>query len=84
MAKKAAKPKKKPTAPAAGNKKRKVTIEVFDPFGPGFRVFHKQGVKRTHIGGSAELAADDQTGDKLTLDIFDPFGPGFRVVNKTT
>lgn len=83
MAKKAAKTKKKSPAKAAGKKKTKVTIEVFDPFGPGFRVFHKQGAKRILVGGSTELAAD-QTGDKLTLDIFDPFGPGFRVVNKTT
>ncbi len=81
MAKKAAKAKKKSAGSAAG--KTKGTIEVFDPFGPGFRVFHKTGGKKIHVGGAKDLAPDAATETKkVTLQIFDPFGPGFRVVRK--
>jgi hypothetical protein len=81
MAKKAAKAKKKSVASATRKKPSRGTIEIFDPFGPGFRVFHKDGAKRTHIGG-AQPAAGRQSGARLTLRIFDPFGKGFRVVKK--
>jgi hypothetical protein len=80
MAKKA---KASKTAKQTAKKKaKKLKLEIFDPFGPGFRVFHKQGAASTHVGGSTELADDTQTGDKLTLEIFDPLGPGFRVFKK--
>jgi hypothetical protein len=80
MAKKA-KTKKSPRSPAR-KKKRKVTIEIFDPIGPGFRVIHKRGRAAVHVGGATTLAANTSTRPKLVLEIFDPFGPGFRVVKK--
>jgi hypothetical protein len=73
---------KKAKAAKAKKAKNKVTLQIFDPFGPGFRVFHKHGAAMTHVGGPTALAGDTQTGPKLTLDVFDPFGPGFRVVKK--
>jgi hypothetical protein len=77
----AKKPKAK-KAKSARNKK-KVRIEIFDPLGPGFRVFHKQAAARIHVGGRKAPAGDAPTGRKLTLDIFDPLGPRFRVLKKS-
>lgn len=84
MAKKAKKTenaKKGAAGLAATGKKPKGTIEIFDPFGPGFRVIHRRGRTEEHIGGAAARVASEPA-PKLVLEIFDPFGPGFRVVRK--
>jgi hypothetical protein len=73
---------KKKRKPRLTKKANKFTVEIFDPFGPGFRVLHKRGAAVTHVGGAAEAPNGGANEQKLTLEVFDPFGPGFRVLKK--
>ena len=49
--------------------KKAARTEVFDPFGPGFRVL----LPLSAVRNAAKT--------KSTLEVFDPFGPGFRVLS---